>query len=154
MSVQFGLFYTKKSCSIYRAVSAGTARFSFSLLSYKKRATSKVISLMIATLIIATLIIATWWSTYCEMITGHKREEKSKTFAFMTRFLSHSLFRILLLFVNESRGSFSYSLTKWFLVTVPNQSHSCVKLHSLPLVQFSHSCDWLRYCTINHLVRI
>ena len=40
MSVQYGLFYTKKSCSICRAVSAGTARFSFSFLSYKKRATS------------------------------------------------------------------------------------------------------------------
>jgi len=26
-----------------------------------------------------------------------------------------------------------------------------VKLHSLPLVQFSHSCNWLQYCTINHL---
>ena len=69
-------------------------------------------------------------------------------------FLSIYLYILLFCYVSESRGSFSYSLTKWFLVTVPNQSHSCVKLHSLPLVQFSHSCDWLRYCTINNLVRI
>ena len=34
-----------------------------------------------------------------------------------------------------------------YFVHLSNKSHSCVKVHSLPLVHFSHSCALLLKCT-------
>ena len=39
-----------------------------------------------------------------------------------------------------------------YFVHLSNKSHSCVKVHSLPLVHFSHSCALLLKCTQNHFL--
>ena len=39
-----------------------------------------------------------------------------------------------------------------YFVHLSNKAHSCVKVDSLPLVDFSHSCDLLLKCTQNHFL--